>query len=242
MKTKLALLFGILAFGILSAKQSPNQFVTKLHHKISLGYQLYLPDEYDSEKDKEWPVILFLHGAGERGDNLELVKKHGPPKLAHQGKYLPFIIISPQCPKNELWDNISLVALLDHLLDSYKCDRSRVYLTGLSMGGFGTFSLGLTHPDKFAAIAPICGGGEWIRVYGAKRAKPEAFKTLAVWAFHGLKDGVVLPSESQRMVDTLKKAGCEDVKLTLYPDAGHDSWTITYENPKLYDWFLKHTR
>ena len=110
------------------------------------------------------------------------------------------------------------------------------------MGGFGTFSLGLAHPDRFAAIAPICGGGEWIRVYGAKRAKPEAFKTLAVWAFNGLKDRVVLPSESQRMVDTLKKAGCEDVKLTLYPDASHDSWTITYENPKLYDWFLKHTR
>ena len=110
------------------------------------------------------------------------------------------------------------------------------------MGGFGTFSLGLAHPDRFAAIAPICGGGEWIRVYGAKRAKPEAFKTLAVWAFHGLKDRVVLPSESQRMVDTLKKAGCKDVKLTLYPDASHDSWTITYENPKLYDWFLKHSR
>ena len=96
------------------------------------------------------------------------------------------------------------------------------------MGGFGTFSLGLAHPDKFAAIAPICGGGEWIRVYGAKRQNPSLQDACSLRAFHGLKDGVVLPSES-RMVDTLKKAGCEDVELTLYPNAGHDSWTITYE-------------
>ena len=111
-------------------------------------------------------LILFLHGAGERGDNLELVKKHGPPKLAHKARPA-FYHYFPQCEERTLGQHQS-IALLDHVLDSYKCDRSRVYLTGLSMGGFGTFSLGLAHPDKFAAIAPICGGGEWIRVYGAK--------------------------------------------------------------------------
>ena len=193
MPRTLPLLLALLAAGHLPASQTPQKLEAEVTRKLSVGYQLHLPKGYDSAPDKAWPVLLFLHGAGERGDNLDLVTKHGPPKLVRQGKDLPFIIVSPQCPKNELWDNANLVALLDHVLDTHRCDKSRVYLTGLSMGGFGTFALGLAHPEKFAAMAPICGGGEWIRVYGARRAKPEAFKTLAVWAFHGLKDGVVLP-------------------------------------------------
>lgn len=242
MQKTLPILCVLLTAGLLPAAQTSQKFEAETTRKVSVGYQLHLPKGYAKDKTRKWPVILFLHGAGERGDNLDLVTKHGPPKLAKEGQDLPFIIISPQCPKNELWDNANLLPLLDHILRTHRCDESRVYLTGLSMGGFGTFALGLAHPEKFAAMAPICGGGEWIRVYGAKRAKPKAFKTLAVWTFHGLKDGVVLPGESQRMVDTLKKAGCEEVKLTLYPEAGHDSWTATYTNPELYEWFLQHSR
>jgi predicted peptidase len=235
-------ILALLGINNLNATQTAQKLETEVARKVSIGYQLYLPEKYEAEKDSKWPVILFLHGAGERGDNLEQVTVHGPPKLVRNGQDLPFVIISPQCPKNQIWDNEALVALLDHVLVNHRCDPARVYLTGLSMGGFGTFSLGLTHPDKFAAIAPVCGGGEWIKVYAAKRAKPEDFKTLGVWAFHGGKDNVVKPEQSQRMIDALKKAGCKDVQLTIYPEAGHDSWTKTYDNPKLFEWFLSHSR
>jgi predicted peptidase len=119
---------------------------------------------------------------------------------------------------------------------------NRIYLTGLSMGGYGTWDLGLTYPERFAAIAPICGGGQLITVNLSSRDKGPALKTLGVWAFHGGKDPVVPLEESQRMVAVLKKAGAQDVKLTVYPEARHDSWTETYKNPELYDWLLKHER
>ena len=121
-------------------------------------------------------------------------------------------------------------------------ENTRIYLTGLSMGGYGTWTLGAAYPDKFAAIAPICGGGETITVLLSGRSKKPALNSLGVWAFHGGKDNVVPVSESERMVDAMKKAGCQDVKLTVYPEANHDSWTATYNNPELYDWFLKHER
>lgn len=215
---------------------------TTLTKEIKVGYQLYLPEGYDCDTEKMWPVILFLHGAGERGDDLDRVKVHGPPKVVEGGgKALPFIIVAPQCPAKQIWDNDALITLLDHVLAGHRADPKRVYLTGLSMGGFGTFSLGLSYPERFAAIAPICGGGEWIKTYVAKGAKPQALKRLGVWVFHGLKDGVVLPEQSQIMVDALKKYGCEEVKYTTYPNAGHNSWTVTYDNPELYEWFLGHS-
>jgi predicted peptidase len=135
-----------------------------------------------------------------------------------------------------------LLALLDNITAKYAVDTKRVYLTGLSMGGYGTWDLGLAYPERFAAIVPICGGGQVITVLLASDAKGQALKTLGVWAFHGGKDPVVPLEESQRMVDALKKAGVPDVKLTVYPEAQHDSWTETYKNPALYEWLLKHER
>jgi predicted peptidase len=135
-----------------------------------------------------------------------------------------------------------LLALLDEIAAKYAVDTNRVYLTGLSMGGYGTWALGLTYPERFAAIVPICGGGQMIGVILSSRDKGAALKSLGVWAFHGGKDPVVPLEESQRMVDALKKAGVPDVKLTVYPEAGHDSWTETYKNPELYEWLLKHER
>jgi len=110
------------------------------------------------------------------------------------------------------------------------------------MGGYGTWDLALTYPEKFAAIAPICGGAEMLYFILASREKPQALKTLPVWAFHGTKDPVVPIEESQRMIDALKNIGAKDVKLTSYPDVGHNSWTRTYENPELYEWLLRHER
>jgi predicted peptidase len=147
-----------------------------------MGYLLYLPKDY--EKQASWPLVMFLHGAGERGDDLELVKVHGPPKLIKQGKEFPFIVISPQCPKDKWWEPVELTALLDDVIKKHKVDQDRIYITGLSMGGFGTWRLAAFIPKRIAAIAPICGGGDAISV--------RAIKHIPTWAFHGAKDEVVL--------------------------------------------------
>jgi len=207
-----------------------------------LRYLLYLPREYDSQGGKRWPLILFLHGAGERGTNLQRVAIHGPPSLVKQGRSFPFIIVAPQCPEDERWQNDSLLKLLEHVMAELKVDAGRVYLTGLSMGGYGTWKLALAHPEKFAAIAPICGGGEYIDALPASRTKAAALRSLPVWAFHGAKDSVVPPEESQRMVNALKKIGVKEVNLTVYPEADHNSWAETYNNPEFYEWLLKHER
>ena len=161
------------------------------------------------------------------------MKVHGPPKLIAEGKDFPFIVVSPQCPKERWWEPIELTALIDHIVEIHKVDEDRIYVTGLSMGGFGSWRLAAYTPKRFAAIAPICGGGE---TYWTRR-----FPHLPVWVFHGAKDRGVPLERSQEMVDALKKAGGEP-KLTVYPDAGHDSWTETYNNPKLYEWLLAQER
>jgi predicted peptidase len=199
--------------------------------KITLSYLLYLPKDY-AEKDSR-PLLLFLHGAGERGDDLDLVKKHGPPKLIAAGKDFPFIVVSPQCPNGRWWQPFELMAMVDDVVAKYKVDKDRIYVTGLSMGGFGTWSLAGTTPDRFAALVPICGGGD-----------PSTVRRMAhlpVWVFHGAKDPVVPLSASEKMVEALKKIN-GNVKFTVYPEAGHDSWTEAYNNPELYDWLLQQKR
>jgi predicted peptidase len=207
-----------------------------------LDYLLFLPKGYDAKAEKRWPMILFLHGAGERGTDVWKVAVHGPPKNVATHLDFPFVVVSPQCPEDQVWSREVLLALLDDFTATHAVDTNRIYLTGLSMGGYGTWDLGLAHPEKFAAIVPICGGGQTISVLLVSPDKASALRTLGVWAFHGAKDPVVALAESQRMVDALKRAGVEDVKLTVYPEAGHDSWTETYNNPELYEWLLKHQR
>jgi predicted peptidase len=215
-------------------QQQGQSFSKQVTKTLAARYLLYLPKDYGKDPAARWPLILFLHGAGESGDNLEIVKKHGPPKLAAGGKEFPFIIVSPQAPSSrEGWNVEVLTALLDEVMRQYAVDPDRVYLTGLSMGGFGTWNLAAAVPERFAAIAPICGGGQ--------RRMARRLRTLPTWVFHGAKDPTVPLQESQEMVDALKAAG-GDVKFTIYPDAGHDSWTVTYDNPELYSWFLQHKR
>ena len=214
----------------------------EISHRGEMRYLLYLPKEYDANGSQRWPLMLFLHGAGERGTNVQRVAIHGPPKLVKEGKDFPFIIVAPQCLEGERWQNDSLLKLLEQVMAEHKVDAGRVYLTGLSMGGFGTWKLALAHPDKFAAIVPICGGGETIDALLASRAKAAALRSLPVWAFHGAKDPVVPLEESERMVNVLKKVGLKEVNLTVYPEASHDSWTETYNNPELYQWLLKQKR
>lgn len=222
--------------------QTVKSFELRAVKTIRADYLLFLPKGYDAKATKRWPMILFLHGAGERGTNIWKVAIHGPPKIVKDKPDFPFIVVSPQCPDGEHWSNEVLLGLLEEVTAKYSVDKGRIYLTGLSMGGYGTWTLGAAHPELFGAIAPICGGGETITVLLSGRTKKQALHSLGVWAFHGGKDSVVPLAESERMVEAMKKAGCQDVKLTVYPEANHDSWTETYNNPELYDWFLKHER
>ena len=220
---------------ITESGQHPCVFKQEVRLSLRENYLLYLPDGYATSK-REWPLILFLHGAGERGDDPAKIASHGPPKMiARENHAFPFIIVSPQCPAEEWWSNPMQVRFLNALLDDvvarYRVDRSRIYLTGLSMGGFGTWSLAAAHPERFAAIAPICGGGD--------PAVAARLAGLPIWVFHGAKDPTVPLRKSEEMVEALKKAGA-DVKFTVYPEAAHDSWSATYANPGLYDWFLQH--
>ena len=199
--------------------------------KITMSYLLYLPKDY-AQQDS-WPLLLFLHGAGERGADLERVKVHGPPKLIAAGKEFPFIVVSPQCPSNQWWQPHELAALLDEVVEKYKVDQDRVYVSGLSMGGYGTWSLAGFSPDRFAALVPICGGGDPRSV--------RRFSRVPVWVFHGAKDSVVPLSASQEMVDALEKVN-GNVKFTVDPEADHDSWTAAYDDPELYKWLLEQKR
>lgn len=214
-------------------EQTAQTFEAEVVKKVKLGYLLYLPPDYAADGGKQWPFVLFLHGAGERGNDIELVKKHGPPKLAGTKQDFPFILVSPQCPLETWWDTDALKALVSDVIAKHRVDHDRVYCTGLSMGGFGTWSLAIKNPDLFAAIAPVCGGGEPLNAKNIQK--------VPAWVFHGAKDDVVPLERSTEMVEALKKAG-GNVEFTIYPEAGHDSWTETYDNPKLYEWLLSHKR
>jgi predicted peptidase len=240
-------------------RQQARTFEVQFTRTVRLNYLLYLPRGYNVDPQKKWPLILFLHGAGERGDDLELVKIHGIPKIVEQQEDFPFITVSPQCPADAIWameakalkvllskaetrpavdikwmvEVEALSALLDEVVSEHTVDTERVYLTGLSMGGYGAWRLATAYPGRFAAIAPICGGGD--------PEKAGVLRDVPVWVFHGAQDPAVLLSESEKMVDALGACG-GNVRFTVYPDAEHDSWTRTYDNPELYEWFLQHTR
>lgn len=203
-----------------------------------LPYLLYLPPTYNHEnKAEKWPLLLFLHGMGGRGDDLKLVGHHGLPRLMSEGQDFPFIIATPQCPLDKHWrydDMVELLAaLLDELAHAYHVDSDRVLVTGLSMGGFGTWSLIQRYPQHFAAAVPICGGGD--------PARADAICHLPIWVFHGAKDDTVQLDYSQKMVDALQDCG-SDVRFTVYPDVRHNSWDPAYATPELYTWLLAQSR
>ncbi|MCC5850883.1 MAG: prolyl oligopeptidase family serine peptidase [Verrucomicrobia bacterium] len=208
--------------------------------KLAIGdteaykYLIHFPEGYEEDENKTWPLMLFLHGAGERGTDLERVARHGPLREIRNGRDLPFIVVAPQCPANEGWDLPQLVQLISETMEKHRVDADRVYLTGLSMGGYGSFRLAAEAPELFAAVAPICGGGD--------PRDAERLKDLPFWVFHGDQDTVVIPRRSEEMVEAIREAGNPNVEFTLYPGVRHDSWTQTYANPEFYDWLLSHSR
>jgi predicted peptidase len=214
-------------------KQVEQQFSYARNPRHNMGYLLYLPVNYGRPSEKH-PLILFLHGSGERGDKLPLVKKHGPPKIVEERSDLPFIVVSPQLSlDNQRFDSRALGALLDSVEQKYHVDKDRVYLTGLSMGGAGAWQLAAFQPNRFAAVVPICG-------YTDARDGIK-LKRTAVWAIHGDLDGAVPFPETEQMVDALRTAGA-DVKFSIFHGSGHDTWTTTYGMPEFYEWLLRHRR
>jgi predicted peptidase len=213
---------------------------TQIVKPVRLHYLLWLPDGDAADGRETWPLVLFLHGRGERGDDLSMLTRYGLPARLAQGFALPAIVAAPQCPAHSDWSlhDDALLALLDQLLASYPVDRRRVYLTGLSMGGRQAWRLAATNPERFAALAPICG------------RRPDMMRTsedvqplvdLPIWVFHGAQDQVVPIEESNAIVAALRAYGA-DVRYTIYPEAGHDSWTQAYAEHELYTWLFGQRR
>lgn len=206
-----------------------------------VNYLLFLPNSYGKSPQQKWPLIMFFHGAGGVGDDVELIKKQGIPKVVQQDPNFPFIALSPQIPSPDkapwVWNEPAFIevmtALLDYVTANYAVDINRIYLTGSSLGGRCVWAMAIAHPEKYAAIAPVCGAVSY-------PSQACALKDVPVWAFHGAKDTAVSIWTTDVMVEAIEGCG-GNVKYTVYPDLGHDIATVTYDNSELYDWFLSHS-
>lgn len=203
-----------------------------------LDYLLFMPKHTSAVLNGKFPLLLSLHGIGERGSDLQLLKRDGLARRLDGYNTFPFIVVSPQCPLSTEWYYNRTDTLLDQLLDDvlarYPVDPARVYVTGYSMGGIGAWDMAIRHPQRFAAAIPIASRGESYATICDMRDIP-------VWAFHGANDDVVALVRAEAIVKALRDCGGE-VRLTVYPDTGHDSWTKTYNNPQIYEWLLAQHR
>ena len=191
-----------------------------------------LPAGYE-QANEPWPLVVFLHGSGERGKDLPAVLRNGPPLLASQGKPYPFVLVSPQLDEDRMWEPAELHALLGLLQSRFYVDRDRSYCTGLSLGGMGTWNWATAYPGDLAAVAPVCGFGD--------PGKVAAMKRVPVRAYHGDADDAVPIAKQQACVDALRAAG-GDVSFTIYHGVGHASWIPAYDDAGLVPWLLAHKR
>jgi predicted peptidase len=216
-----------------------------------LRYRLLKPIVFSP--DQKYPLIVFLHGAGERGSDNAAQLKHAARDLVAEDlrKKYPCYVVAPQCPKEKKWSEVDwsadesaipedpsesmrlLKGLIDSMVETAGVDKNRIYITGLSMGGYGTWDAIARYPDFFAAAAPVCGGGDPTTVH--------KFAALPVWCFHGGIDPVVKPERSRKMIEAMQAIGATP-KYTEYPNVSHDSWTPTYKNPELYEWLFAQKR
>lgn len=202
-----------------------------------LPYLLFIPKGYNASGTERWPLVIFLHGSGERGSDINLVKKNGPPKFVETDRAFPFVVISPQLAAathpDDPWQIAPLDALLDRVLKILRVDPNRVYLTGLSLGGMATWSWAAAEPQRFAAIVPI-----------SATADPStacALKSMPIWDFHGDRDDVLDPRGDFNMVEAVRACGGHP-RMTIYPDTGHSAWEGAYADPALWMWLLEQRR
>jgi predicted peptidase len=239
MLTTLLLAAATFAADPVVGKQIPVTTVVKVEaddgtvREATLRYLLFVPAEYSVDEGKKWPLVLFLHGSGERGDDLEQVKQHGPPKILESKPDIPAIVVSPQCPTDSRWNEHELAKLVESLANTYRIDRERLYVTGLSMGGSGTWSLLAEYPTLFAAAVPICGRGDL--------EKLDQIAQTPTWIFVGGKDSVEIVKANEELAAALKKAN-SNTQFKLYHDLPHDCWTVTYDDPKVWEWLLAQQR
>lgn len=193
---------------------------------------IFLPANYQKD-DTYWPVMIYLHGASYRNKEMEDIKQNVPIENIKQNGDLPFIVIAPKCPSGQRWSTYHLKLLLDEAIKKYPIDESRIYMTGMSLGGFGTWEFACRYPERLAAAAPVCGGG--------KPDQAAAMKNVPVWAFHGDRDSVVPYRRTKSMVEALERVG-GNVKFTCLPGQGHNIGSKVYSNHELYDWMLEHSR
>lgn len=231
--TTLAIVLFFLSTSIHAQQQETVGTVEK--YIIEMNYLLNLPEGYNpNDTITKWPMILFLHGGGEVNCDAATLTMYGPPKRIKEGKNLPFIVVSPVSRHYGWWEPKELIGLIrDDILKKYQVDEERIYMTGLSMGGFGTWNMAAEFPSVFAAIAPVCGGGD--------PKNDHKYRHMPIWCFHGAKDNVVHIDNSQNIVDAARVYN-PGIKFTVYPEIDHDSWTPAYDTDELYDWFLQHKR
>ncbi len=202
------------------------------HTYNNLRYLLQYPEDYSAEQ--RYPLLIFMHGAGTRGDDLDKVKDNPFFRIINQYDNFPFIVAAPLCAADTWFDVLETVnAWVNDVVKQPMVDADRVYLIGASMGGYAVWQMAMSQPTVYAAAVPICGGG---MAWNVPR-----MKTVPVWAFHGDSDPVVAPEQSRAMVDALTACGGE-AKLTIYPDCGHDAWSATYGNIAVFEWLISKTR
>jgi len=219
--------------------QTTYTFETQLTTCVRLPSWLLLPAAYAQQPDP-WPLILFLHGSGERGSDLTSVTQRGLPKAVQHRPAFPFVVLAPQCPARTIWSVHldALHALLWAVVGSFNIDPQRITVTGLSMGGSGAWHLAVTYPESFAALVPVCGGDYWC-IGGPEQV--ERLRQLPVWAFHGAQDTVIPSTAAQRLVTAVQTVGGH-ARLTQYPDVGHNCWHQAYATDELYTWLLHQRR
>lgn len=210
--------------------QTTHRFEQRLALDVSLPYLLHLPDAYESRND--WPLVLFLHGSGERGHDAEMLRRQGLPQLLDLGLALPAVVVSPQCPPGQVWaqQHHALLALLNALVSQLRIDPTRTVYTGLSLGGAGVVHFAAAHPERVAAVAPICGPWTFYYLTPALAQKP-------LWVFHGDADEVVSVRDSLRFVEAAKAHGGQP-RLTIYPGVGHDAWSNAFSDPTFQAWLV----
>jgi predicted peptidase len=203
----------------------PREQLTKM------DYLVQLPRGYDEDTNCLWPMVFYLHGIGESGNDLKKVIRFGPPRLVAQGKDLPCIVVSPQVAKGYFWfrESNMMLAILDEVMKNYRVDKRRVCVTGNSMGAFGAVVLAAREPERFASLVPICGGVDYVDSL--------RLRDVPIWAFHGEKDPIIPVEESRRLVRLVNEIGGH-ARLTLYSDLGHNCWDRAYDDPALWEWIL----
>lgn len=204
--------------------------------KAVYNYLLYLPEDY-AEQTRNYPLVIYLHGGSQKGNDLNKLKTYGLPYLVDQGNNFDFIIVSPQCPDNKYWSSEDwFEPLYTKLLAEYRIDINKVYLTGISMGGYGTFIVAMDYPDKFAAILPLCGGCN-----DSDTTRICHLKDIPIWTFHGTADDAIPISETERIVNTLNECGGQ-IKFTKLEGEGHGIQYLYEEYPEMYKWMLQQSR